>query len=114
MSAVEVGIGRSCGLAGLRDALVVEGAKRSRTAQGVAAERAVLADMGVLADPFARGMLTPSMGAIFWIVHHWPYRVRARSVTLAGLAARVLWFDAQGGQRAGRRHQAGRGDRSRL
>lgn len=59
------------------------------------AERAVLADMGVLADPFARGMLTPSMAAIFRVVQHWPYRVRARSVTLAGLAARVLWFDAQ-------------------
>jgi methyltransferase (TIGR00027 family) len=74
---------------------VVGGAKRSRTAQGVAAERALLADMGVLADPFARRMLTPSMAAIFWVVQHWPYRVRARSVTLAGLAARVLWFDAQ-------------------
>ncbi len=80
---------------GLRHALVVRGAKRSRTAQGVVAERAVLADIGVLADPFARGMLTPSVAAIFWVVRHWPYRVRARSVTLAGLAARVLWFDAQ-------------------
>ncbi len=59
------------------------------------AERAVLADMGVLADPFARGMLTPSMAATFWVVRRWPYRVRARSVTLAGLAARVLWFDEQ-------------------
>jgi methyltransferase (TIGR00027 family) len=74
---------------------VVGGAKRSRTAQGVAAERALLADMGVLDDPFARGMLTPSMGAILWVVRHWPSRVRARSVTLAALAARVLWFDAQ-------------------
>lgn len=80
---------------GVRDALVVGGAKRSRTAQGVVAERAVLADMGVLADPFARGMLTRAMAAIVWGVQHWPYRVRARSVTLAGLAARVLWFDAQ-------------------
>lgn len=61
----------------------------------MAAERALLADMGVLDDPFARGMLTPSMGAILWVVQHWPYRVRALSVTLAGLAARVLWFDAQ-------------------
>jgi methyltransferase (TIGR00027 family) len=51
--------------------------------------------MGVLADPFARRMLTPSMAAIVWIVQRWPYRVRARSLTLAGLAARVLWFDAQ-------------------
>jgi methyltransferase (TIGR00027 family) len=51
--------------------------------------------MDVLADPFARGMLSPSMGAVLWVVQHCPYRVRARSVTLAGLAARVLWFDAQ-------------------
>ena len=77
-----------------RDAFVV-GVRRSRTAQGVAAERAVLADMGVLADPFARGMLTPSMAMIFWGVQHVPHVVRARWVTLAGLAARVLWFDAQ-------------------
>ncbi len=40
-------------------------------------------------------MLTPSMAATFWVVRRWPYRVRARSVTLAGLAARVLWFDEQ-------------------
>lgn len=80
---------------GLRDALVVDGTKRSRTAQGVVAERAVLADMGVLSDPFARRMLTPSMAAMFLVAQQLPYRVRARSVTLAGLAARVLWFDAQ-------------------
>jgi methyltransferase (TIGR00027 family) len=61
----------------------------------VVAQRAVLTDMGVIADPFARGMLTPSMAAIVRIVRHWPDRVRARSVTLAGFAARVLWFDAQ-------------------
>jgi methyltransferase (TIGR00027 family) len=71
------------------------GVKRSRTAQGVAAERAVLTDMGVLADPFARGMLAPSTAAIFWVVQRLPYRLRARSVTQAGLAARVLWYDAQ-------------------
>jgi methyltransferase (TIGR00027 family) len=51
--------------------------------------------MGALADPFAREMLTPSMAAIFSVVKHLPPRLRARSVTLAGLAARVLWFDAQ-------------------
>lgn len=68
--------------------------KRSRTAQGVAAERTVLAEMGVLADPFARGMLTASMAAACSILRHLP-RVREASVTLAGLAARVLWFDAQ-------------------
>jgi methyltransferase (TIGR00027 family) len=51
--------------------------------------------MGVLADPFAAAMLTPSMGLVASLVRHMPYRVRARSVTLAGLAARVLWFDDQ-------------------
>jgi methyltransferase (TIGR00027 family) len=49
----------------------------------------------VLADPFARKMLTPSMAAIVRVVKHLPTRIRGRSVTLAGLAARVLWFDAQ-------------------
>jgi len=73
----------------------VGGTQRSRTAQGAAAERAVLTDMGVLADPFARRMLTPSMVAIVNVVRHLPTQVSARSVTLAGLAARVLWFDAQ-------------------
>jgi methyltransferase (TIGR00027 family) len=61
----------------------------------VAAERAVLDDMGVLDDPLARGLLTPSMAAIVWGVRHGPDRLGARSVTLAGLAARVLWVDAQ-------------------
>jgi len=61
----------------------------------VAAERAVLADMGVIHDPFARPLLSPSMAAIFSVVRLWPYSLRARSLTLAGLAARVLWFDAQ-------------------
>jgi methyltransferase (TIGR00027 family) len=75
--------------------VLMNGAKRSRTAQGVAAERAALAGMGVLDDPFSRGMLTPSMRAVLWAVEHGPHRVRTRSVTLAGLAARVLWFDAQ-------------------
>lgn len=74
---------------------MVGSTRRSRTAQGVAAERAVLTDMGVLSDPFARGMLSPSMAVVFWVVRHWPYRVRARSLTLAGLAGRVLWGDAQ-------------------
>ena len=61
----------------------------------MAAERALLNDMGVLADPFARRMLTPSMVAIVNVVQHLPTKVLARSVTLAGLAARLLWFDAQ-------------------
>ena len=55
----------------------------------------MLADMGVLDDPFARRMLTPSMRTTLWVVEHGPHRVWTRSVTLAGLAARVLWFDAQ-------------------
>ena len=79
----------------LRHTPLVGGTQRSRTAQGVAAERALLTDMGVLADPFARRMLTPSMVAIVNVVQHLPTKVLARSVTLAGLAARLLWFDAQ-------------------
>jgi methyltransferase (TIGR00027 family) len=51
--------------------------------------------MGVLSDPFARRMLTPSMVAMVNVVQHLPTRVLARSVTLAGLSARVSWFDAQ-------------------
>ncbi len=35
------------------------------------------------------------MVAIVNVVQHLPIQVLARSVTLAGLAARVLWFDAQ-------------------
>jgi methyltransferase (TIGR00027 family) len=79
----------------LRNAVLVGGAKRSRTAQGVAAERALLTTMGVLDDPFAREILTPSMKLIVWALEHGPHRVQARSVTLAGLAARVRWFDTQ-------------------
>jgi len=73
----------------------MDGAKRSRTAQVVAAERALLASRGVLDDPFAREMLTPSMGATVWVVEYGPRRIWTRSVTLAGLAARVRWFDLQ-------------------
>jgi methyltransferase (TIGR00027 family) len=61
----------------------------------VAAERALLTDMGVLTDPLAHTMLTPSMTAILGVLQHLPPRFPARSVTLAGLAARVLWFDSQ-------------------
>jgi methyltransferase (TIGR00027 family) len=74
---------------------VMDGVKRSRTAQGVAAERALLASKGVIDDPFAREMLTPSMGAVVWVVEHGPRQIWTRSVTLAGLAARVRWFDSQ-------------------
>jgi methyltransferase (TIGR00027 family) len=73
----------------------VDGAKRSRTAQGVLAERTLLADMGVLSDAFARTMLSPSWTAFVGVVNHWPYRVRPWSVARAGLAVRVLWHDAQ-------------------
>ncbi len=51
--------------------------------------------MGVLADPLAQTMLTGSMAAIARVVQSLPPRLTSRSVTLAGLAARVLWFDAQ-------------------
>jgi hypothetical protein len=37
---------------------------------GVASERALLASMGVLDDPFACEMLTPSMTMILWVVEH--------------------------------------------
>jgi methyltransferase (TIGR00027 family) len=40
-------------------------------------------------------MLSPAMASILGVVRRLPRRMRARSVTLAGLAARVLWFDAQ-------------------
>lgn len=40
-------------------------------------------------------MLTPQMAAVLATARHLPLRLRARSVTLAGLAARVLWFDDQ-------------------
>ena len=59
------------------------------------AERAVLTDLGVISDPFARGMLAPPFAAIVGTMRLLPNRVTERSVTLAGLAARVSWFDAQ-------------------
>lgn len=71
------------------------GSKRSRTAQGVLAERAILTDMGVLDDPIARSMLSPSMAALYRLCRRRPQRVPTLPVTLAGLAARVLWHDAQ-------------------
>ena len=79
----------------LSNAHLMDGAKRSRTAQGVAAERALLASKGVIDDPFAREMLTPSMRAVVWVMEHAPRRMWTRSITLAGLAARVRWFDSQ-------------------
>jgi methyltransferase (TIGR00027 family) len=61
----------------------------------VAAQRAVLTDMGVLDDPYAQRMLTPSLAAVVALVRRWPGPFRARSITLAGFAARVRWYDAQ-------------------
>ena len=69
-------------------------AKRSRTAQGVLAERALLTEMGVLSDPLARTMLSPPWTAFTWFVLYWPSSQKPWSVARAGLAARVLWHDA--------------------
>lgn len=70
-------------------------AKRSRTAQGVLAERSLLTEMGVLRDPIARTMVSPPWAAFAWGVRHWPSPRKPWSVARAGLATRVLWFDAQ-------------------
>lgn len=59
------------------------------------AERVVLTDIGVLADPHAAGMLSPSMAALRRLVGGHPGRIPTLPVTLAGLAGRVLWHDAQ-------------------
>lgn len=67
--------------------------KPSRTAQAVAAERALLHDLGVLDDPDAASMLGPALGAVHGALAHLPRRTWSRSVTLAGLAGRVRWFD---------------------
>lgn len=68
---------------------------RSRTAQGVAVERAVLHRLGALDDPHARALLAPSMAAVTAVAERLPRRTWARAVTLAGLTARVRWFDEQ-------------------
>jgi methyltransferase (TIGR00027 family) len=51
--------------------------------------------MGVLSDPVARTMVSPSWAAFMWLVQHWPSRQKPWSVARTGLAARVLWHDAQ-------------------
>jgi len=71
------------------------GAKRSRTAQAVAAQRAVLDRLGVIDEPYARRMLTPPMSAVASIAARLPGAARGRWVTLAGCAGAVQWFDAQ-------------------
>lgn len=69
--------------------------KRSRTAQGVTAERVILADMGVIDDPFSEVLLAASWKPFVRMVQHWPTSTPPWSVARAGLAARVLWHDAQ-------------------
>ncbi len=59
------------------------------------AERSVLTEMGVLSDPLARTMLSPAWTAFAWTVRRWPSAKKPWSVARAGLAARVLWYDAQ-------------------
>jgi methyltransferase (TIGR00027 family) len=51
--------------------------------------------MGVLSDPIARTMVSPPWAAFMWTVRHWPSPKKPWSVARAGLAARVLWYDAQ-------------------
>lgn len=73
----------------------VPGARRSRTAQGVAAERAVLTESGVVDDPYARDLLTPLWSGFVNAVRRWPAVAGVGSVARAGLAARVLWHDSR-------------------
>ncbi len=70
-------------------------AKRSRTAQGVTAERVILTEMGVIDDPFAAKMLATSWMVFVAMVRHWPTSTPPWLVTRAGLAGRVLWMDSQ-------------------
>lgn len=74
---------------------MVDGEKPSWTAEGVAAERALLDHLGAVDDPFAAGMLTRRMGLLFRAARALPPRAWRRSITLAGLAGRVLWIDKQ-------------------
>ncbi len=71
------------------------GVKRSRTAQGVAAERAALYSMGIVDDPYAEAMLTRLWSWFVAARRHIPPKMLPLSVTFAGLAGRVLWYDAQ-------------------
>lgn len=70
-------------------------AKRSRTAQAVVAQRAVLNGIGAIDEPFAQQMLTPFMAAISSCFQKVPPSLRSRWVTVAGCAGAVQWFDAQ-------------------
>src|SRR6516165_9826539 len=70
-------------------------AMRSRTAQGVLVERALLTEMGVVSDPVARTMVSAPWNGFMWVVRYWPTARKPWSVARAGLAARTLWHDAQ-------------------
>jgi methyltransferase (TIGR00027 family) len=67
--------------------------KASRSAEVVAAERALLADRGVVDDPVAQTMLGPAVGTLYRLARRSPGSIPTLPVTLAGLAARVLWHD---------------------
>lgn len=71
------------------------GATRSRSAQVVAVERAVLTDLGAIDDPFAERLVDPAMARVLRGVRLLPAPIQRRSVTLAGLAARVRFHDQQ-------------------
>jgi methyltransferase (TIGR00027 family) len=73
----------------------VSGPKPSRSARGVAAERALLTEMGVLDDPYALRMLGRPMTVAHHLLRRRPQVVPTLPLTLAGLAARVRWHDAQ-------------------
>jgi methyltransferase (TIGR00027 family) len=59
----------------------------------VAAQRALLTDLGVLEDPYALGMLGRPMRVAHAVVRRRPQVVPTLPVTLAGFGGRVLWHD---------------------
>jgi methyltransferase (TIGR00027 family) len=69
----------------------VRAGQRSRTAQYVALVRTLLTEKGVVNDPFAPGMLTPSMRAAAFVLRRLPRHTD--SAFYAALAARTLLFD---------------------
>ncbi len=71
----------------------MSGPKPSRTARGVAAERALLTELGAIDDPYALGMLGRPMAVAHRMVRRRPRVVPTLLLTLAGLGARVLWHD---------------------
>ncbi len=67
----------------------------SNTAQYVAMVRTVLTDQGVLDDPLAEGMLTPSRRAVATACGTRVLRWSTRSPFWAALATRIAWFDGE-------------------